>query len=609
MVLEIDNAIEMPEIDIPLERFECETGGLNPLHSALRQPFHYFMYKTVQAMSPELGREEMSFASKMWDTASGVAKLIILIPLTLATGALAGASFAIKEISQLVLPSTITPFGSLDRNPSKWRDVDMSKTKLDGLDAFGAGTCDYQVRGPHVPQDNSQLYGPLKNDPKQDAHWAEFDEPKLQGAIKNYVAYSQWEDMDKLIKTMKHAGLNSLRLSPPESLYPNQRGEFNEIAIGRFKEILKSLNEAGISVSFTGFHFTYPQWIEDTGGYLNENNSKHFVTYMTKMFDEFHPFVRTWCTINEPAVFASQKYFRGVHAGGEINYQKMGKLMINFLKMHKEAYLAMKARPGGAEAIIGFSHDVIEFKPHNTWNPLDQLVCAFLTHVMHKAYLDFYKTGVFDLSIPIPAWLSSLCSFFGVKLPMGVHAHFEDPDLNANNKYMDRFFLQTYGRPELSVLGAMKTGKGFEDPDLYHPGWGCPADAYGVLAGIRAAYEATGKEIEITETGCPIPKVPEDGRTIAEHRQKQKEYTQRVLYVIEQAIEAGYPLRAVYVWSLLGSLRTLNRVDWFEWDELSRFCFSILDKAGTVDGRYGMTLAAEVIREVAMRSQIGAQAG
>lgn len=79
------------------------------------------------------------------------------------------------------------------------------------------------------------------------------------------------------------------------------------------------------------------------------------------------------------------------------------------------------------------------------------MLTCFLRHAFHEVYLEFYKTGVFELAIPIPAWLSSLAGLFGVKISKGVHIKYEDKDLEKNNRYMDRIFLQCYTIPEIQI--------------------------------------------------------------------------------------------------------------------------------------------------------------
>lgn len=567
---------------------EAETGGLNSLHNYLCMPGEWCMKEIVRAMSPELGRDRLSFPEKMLETADAIAKLAILILPATASAVLASTSFVAKELVQLVVPSTITEFGRLYHHPEEWVRTDNQPIRLPQLEAHGLASCDYQTRGPNVPIDNPQLYGPLRDHPEQDAHWSQFDRAKLEGDLQNYISHSAWEDVPRVIASLKFIGVDSLRLSPPESLYPTPDGTYNEIAIGRFREILQELIDGGISVHFTCFHFTYPQYIEDSGGYLNPENCERFVSYCERMCEEFHPYVRAFCTINEPAVFAFQKHFRAVHAGGDMNCQKMGQLMINLIKMHNRAYTAMKAiHP---DAIIGFSHDVIHFKPHSRWNPIEALICSFLTRVFHRAYIEFYRSGTFELSIPIPAWLHHLFP----SIPEGVHAAYTDPAFPRHG-YLDRIFLQDYGLPEISIFN----GGAYLHPALYHPPWGCPADPYALYHGIREVYEITRKPIEITETGCPVPKEPTDGMTLEQHQARQAEFIRRAYYAIAKAIEDGYPVRAIYIWAALGSSRlSPDAIDWWEWDEGPRLLFALLNKEERVQNRYGMTAGAVTIQSI-----------
>jgi len=541
------------------------------------------------------------------------------------------------------------------------------KINLTGLKAIGIAHCNYQTTGPYVPNDNPALYNDLKANPQQDAHWASFDRNKLEenakGAnkgsfddlIRNYVSYSQWKDLDTLINTIKASGLNSIRTSPPESLFPNEKGEFNEIAIARFKQILQTLNDNGISVMITGFHFTYPQWVEDSGGYLNEENCKTFITYMERMIQEFHPLVRAWCTINEPAVFAVQKYFFGVHAGGEFAPQKMADLMVNFLKMHNTLYKNIHddyannpAKYQNREPILGISHDVIDFKAYNSWNPIERMVARYLTYVLHEAYLNFYSTGKFEIRVLTPlTWISFLynwiinpiTSLVGMNKPMtsGGYATYEDVEgFEKNNHYLDYIYLQIYARPVVSIVDGILHGAPYEGPEFYHPGWGCPADHGAILPALRMLHEKLGKEIEITETGCPIPRNPTkkhillatghdiDKITSEEAkeqlvkvtqiwaREQQAKYTLNALHQASEAIKEGIPLKAVYIWSGLGGHPFINEqgeieAPHHEWDHLTGFDFGIWDKAFKENNNgqsqtYKLTYAGEVLQQVALKA-------
>ena len=112
-------------------------------------------------------------------------------------------------------------------------------------------------------------------------------------------------------------GVNVFRLGVDWGRIQTAPNTYDQAAIDHYKKILQMIRDRKMKVMLTLFHFTVPKWIEDKGGWKNEETKTHFLNFAQKVMTEFHSQVDFWITFNEPQIFATMAYTAGVFPPGE----------------------------------------------------------------------------------------------------------------------------------------------------------------------------------------------------------------------------------------------------------------------------------------------------
>jgi beta-glucosidase len=414
-----------------------------------------------------------------------------------------------KRIALLVLASTTLCAQELHVD---WSSIDTNQIDFPASFDFGVAYADYQVCG--------AAQFPLSN-------WAYFEKHSRK-KIKEPSgrACDSWNQRASDIACALEVGATTMRISVEWAAIEPKPGVFDDGAINHYRDFCKQLCAAGIKPMVTLHHFVHPQWFDELGGFEKVKNSSYFVRYAQVVFEALHEYVPLWVTINEPGVYATGGYMRGVFPpAGSIT--KLGVVQKNLLRAHKEAYKKLKSLPGGDQAQIGIVHQLIQFEPYKKGNLFEGTLCYYLNHMFHQALFDFLHTGKFAFHVPRKNMVT--CS--DPEMPKS----FDFIGLNYYSHVLVKFDLL----PPLLTVPA------------YRP-WEIATDMpYGIYAeGLLRAIATVSKlgvPIYITENG--ISDVKDDGR--------RDLYIKRYLYVVSQALKAGYDLRGYYYWSLL---------DNFEWD-------------------------------------------
>lgn len=94
-------------------------------------------------------------------------------------------------------------------------------------------------------------------------------------------------------------------------------GKFDEVAIKRYSEILKMIKKKNMKVMLTLWHHAVPRWIEQKGGWTNDETQKHFFEFSKRAIKEFNSDVEWWLTFNEGNIFTTLAYSIGMWPPGE----------------------------------------------------------------------------------------------------------------------------------------------------------------------------------------------------------------------------------------------------------------------------------------------------
>lgn len=86
-------------------------------------------------------------------------------------------------------------------------------------------------------------------------------------------------------------------------------------------------------------HYDLPQWVQNEGGFLNENVVDYFVIYADEVFRELNSMVKIWISFNEPLDVCVEGYDLGTSAP-LIRHLGVGAYLCsyNLLVAHAKAY-------------------------------------------------------------------------------------------------------------------------------------------------------------------------------------------------------------------------------------------------------------------------------
>ena len=193
------------------------------------------------------------------------------------------------------------------------------------------------------------------------------------------------EDLDRAVET----GQNAHRFSIEWSRIQPAPDQWDESALERYRAMLRGMLERGLTPMVTLHHFTNPIWLEEQGGWENDDTPQKFAAFVRKAVQALKEYVSYWVTINEPNTYAVAAYKAGEFPPGKKSMSAYLHSSINLVRAHAMAYrIIHEIQP---EARVGLSMNYRSFFPA-TSSPLDKLVAgiqaAFFNDVFPKAAQD-----------------------------------------------------------------------------------------------------------------------------------------------------------------------------------------------------------------------------
>ncbi len=420
--------------------------------------------------------------------------------------------------------------------PEKWEEIDVHDLfPLPPL--MGVALSEYQNSGSHHLEHSNW------------AHWENKKKFSSSQKVSNH-----WEEYKRDVAHIKEIESNGCRFSIDWSIIEPQEGVFNEKALERYVSFCKHLVQEGITPMATLHHFSHPQWFEEKGGFLLEENTSLFVSFCEKVFDALSPYVNLWITINEPGPFVFQGYIHGAFPPGQTNPARAARVLKNLLFAHCKVYDVLKKKKSDAQ--IGIAHNVCRFYPASTIGVLEKFACSFMNYVFNDVIMKFLTTGTYNFYYPL---FINVSADYGKKPPM---------DFIGLNYYSRVVLGFTWGFPPLKPTC-------FEGEEMtqmpYAP---YPEGFYGALC-------------EVKELGVPVF-VTENGIAV-DHEEKRELFFKKHLYILSKAIKYGHDVRGYFCW-------TLN--DNFEWDMgfTKRFgLYSFDPETGTLEMRKSTRFLSRII--------------
>ena len=395
-----------------------------------------------------------------------------------------------------------------------WEDISLEKMSFPSQFFWGTATAAHQVEGNCINN-----WSEFENGSKNDG------QPNIKNDQRSGIACDHWNRYPEDIKLIKELGVSHYRFSVEWSKIQPQQDTFEQDILNHYSRMIDALIDNNITPVLTLHHFTHPLWFEKLGAFEKEENIELFIAFCERVFNEYSHKVKFWCTINEPAVVATQGYFSGMFPPGKKNPQLSAVVLKNLLDAHVRVYHSLKKLKNGSNAIIGLVKNINQFDPWRRWNILDWIISNFVNHFYNDSTINFLKKGIFKIRLPGLVWIYH-------------------ENQNAINS-IDFFGLNYYSHNHLKMKFSLEepfTLK-YRTEDILTD---MPYTIYG--EGLYRAIQSVSlldKPIIITENG------------IADAKDNRRElYIKRYLYAVSKSIQDGYNVIGYFYWSLM---------DNFEW--------------------------------------------
>tara|TARA_B100000287_G_C20606174_1_gene770164 strand:- start:38 stop:1438 length:1401 start_codon:yes stop_codon:yes gene_type:complete len=386
-----------------------------------------------------------------------------------------------------------------------WDTIDKGAVSFPSDFIWGTATAAHQIEG------------------NQNNNWTVFEEESgLERSGEACDHWSRWKEDFSLLSSL---GANSYRFSVEWSRLEPKEGEWDQVAMDTYSDMVDDLVSRGVRPMITLHHFSHPSWWEDKGGFAQKGNLKQFVAYCEKVFDQLSDRVDFWCTINEPTVFSSMGYTLGQFPPGRRSMRLTLRVMRNMMRAHAMAYRSLKSiKP---DSTIGMAKNVTLFDPARRWSPIDWLVARLLEWLWNGAWKKGIKNG----------------RMLGSRI-LGAKDSLDFIGLNYYTHFITGLFMPT------STEGLDFAKREHEIATEF----GYPMYAEGFRRAIDFVSDI-GVPIEITENG-----VADSSDSLRE------EHLMRHLWIVSEAIKDGMDIRSYHHWSLM---------DNFEWAEGYRMKFGL----------------------------------
>ena len=386
---------------------------------------------------------------------------------------------------------------------------------------------------------------------------------KIRQGDKSGMACDWWrgrwrEDFDRAAD----GGQNAHRLSIEWGRIQPAPDRWDEAALDRYREMLRGLNERGLTPFVTLHHFTDPLWFYEAGSWEQENAPELFVRFVQKSVEALKEYASYWITINEPNLVAANGYLLGNFPPGKKDLRLTMRVMTNLARAHAAAYQSIhKLQP---TARVGIGIHYAEMIPARSWSPLDRIQAGLINSALN----DFLPSLLTSGKARVSAWR--------VAVP------------EAKNT-LDYFGLNYYAR-ELAAF-TLDLGKYYSER---HFPPGAEASDSGMFAndpeGMASALQwARGYKLPIV--------ISENGIEDAEDRLRPRFIVEN-LHQVWRAVNEGTPVKAYLHWTL---------VDNFEWERgwSQRFGLWELDtNTQARRKRPSADLYAEICRENGISSEM-----
>jgi len=414
---------------------------------------------------------------------------------------------------------------------------------------FGCATASYQIEGS------------VDKDGKTESIWDSFT--KIKGKILDSTdgsivcdSYIKYKDDVKLLHEL---GVNAYRFSIAWTRVIDENNDPNQKGLDYYINLCRELIKYNIKPIVTLYHWDMPKWIDDLGGFLNDDISDYFMHYTDIVTKALNGLVSDYITINEPQCIMFLGHRLCVHAPGTYYDDKdMLHAIHNLLLCHGKAVKVI--RKNVKNSTVGFAPCSRPPVPSDRLNKDLEKKCF-------DKYFELKRESEYPNLVPIysdPIFLGDY--------PKEYYEEFNDilpnitkEDLELISQPLDYIYQNFYTGNYYSLDSNNNLVK-----DEFYPGYPegnidwlqvVPETLY---YGPKFLYERYKKPIIISENGfCNNDVIFLDGKV---HDSERIDYINRYLIELDK-IAKEIPVKGYFYWSLF---------DNFEWNSGLRKRFGLV---------------------------------
>lgn len=242
---------------------------------------------------------------------------------------------------------------------------------------WGTATAAYQVEGNNTNSD----------------WWAwEQQNGRIVHNHKSGDASNWWRDAERDLDTAVAMGTNAHRLSLEWSRIEPKPSVFDSSAIDRYRFILQAMHDRGIEPMVTLHHFSNPLWLVEKKDFNSQIVVDYFQRYVAKVADTLGDLIPKWITINEPMVYAFNRFLTGAFpAPLQRGWLPTRQAVVNMLRCHAAAYHAIKERQPQAQ--VGVAKNVPIIVPVNGESRVQRRWATLLSWLFNDVWMQSMTNG------------------------------------------------------------------------------------------------------------------------------------------------------------------------------------------------------------------------
>ncbi|MFC4455473.1 GH1 family beta-glucosidase [Deinococcus sonorensis] len=379
-----------------------------------------------------------------------------------------------------------------------------------------------------------QIEGATHQDGRGDSIWDTFcREPgRILDGSNGDVACEHYERWPADLDLMQRLGVNAYRFSVAwPRIQPNGTGAANAAGLDFYERLTDGLLTRGIQPHLTLYHWDLPQTLEDQGGWRNRDTAEHFAEYARLVAERLGDRVRSIATLNEPWCSSILSHQLGEHAPGMRDRRAALQAAHVLLLAHGRAMQAMRALNLPAE--LGIVLNLQPAYPASS-SAADQDAARRSDGTFNRWFLDPLLRGEYPQDI----WAD-----YGDDVPQ-----VQPGDLETIREPLDFLGVNYYSRSYHAQDGHRP-----QDAEYTTMGWEIyPQGLSDLLQRLNRDY--TVPPLLITENGAGYhDQLEADGQV---HDEARVRYLQQHIGAVNDALQAGVPMRGYFAWSLM---------DNFEW--------------------------------------------